>query len=503
METDKKYKLPKEWRWVTLEDIGIIYSGGTPSTKEPEFWEGDISWITPADLSNYTEIYISRGKRNISKLGLDYSSATLLPKDTILFSSRAPIGYVAIAKNELATNQGFKNLLLPSSFNHKFVYYYLRTVKELAEKISSGTTFLELSASNFKKIPIPLVPTEEQDRIVEKIEELFSELDYVKTNLETALRNIENLFLKTLKNLFTIDENKFTKYKLSDVATWGTGGTPSRKINSYFNGNIPWVKTQELKQKYINETEESLTISGLENSSARIYPKGSVVMAMYGATIGQLSILNIEASTNQACAVGVVDEEKMCNEYLYYFLLNERSNIINKAQGGAQQNISLSIIKEYDIYLPNIEVQKDIVEKIENLSQELEVQSNSVSNELHKLLVTYQKILKEAFHGKLSQRSPMDTSIKKMLEDIREAKELYINSDHIRHKKSKSTRIKINLLEYVQHNFKDQSFSYSEIFGSVRMSNDKFDLEFDGLVSKKIIVKYFDEESGILKYKLA
>ncbi len=109
METDKKYKLPKEWRWVTLEDIGIIYSGGTPSTKEPEFWEGDISWITPADLSNYTEIYISRGKRNISKLGLDYSSATLLPKDTILFSSRAPIGYVAIAKNELATNQGFKN----------------------------------------------------------------------------------------------------------------------------------------------------------------------------------------------------------------------------------------------------------------------------------------------------------------------------------------------------------------------------------------------------------
>ena len=164
------FEIPKHWKWVTLDDIGIVVSGGTPSTKEPEFWNGDISWITPADLSNHNEVYISKGSRNISQVGLEYSSAYLLPANSVVFSSRAPIGYVAITKNELATNQGFKNLILPSELvNPKYVYYYLKTVKELAENMASGTTFLELSATKFRQIPFPLAPIEEQNKIEEKI----------------------------------------------------------------------------------------------------------------------------------------------------------------------------------------------------------------------------------------------------------------------------------------------------------------------------------------------
>ena len=170
------FEIPKHWKWVILDDIGIVVSGGTPSTKEPEFWNGDIPWITPADLSDHDEVYISKGNRNISQVGLEYSSAYLLPVNSVVFSSRAPIGYVAITKNELATNQGFKNLILPSELvNPKYVYYYLKTVKELAENMASGTTFLELSATKFRQIPFPLAPIEEQNSIVEKIEELFSE----------------------------------------------------------------------------------------------------------------------------------------------------------------------------------------------------------------------------------------------------------------------------------------------------------------------------------------
>jgi type I restriction enzyme S subunit len=113
-------------------------------------------------------------------VGLEYSSAYLLPANSVVFSSRAPIGYVAITKNELATNQGFKNLILPSELvNPKYVYYYLKTVKELAENMASGTTFLELSATKFRQIPFPLAPIEEQNSIVEKIEELFANFENV------------------------------------------------------------------------------------------------------------------------------------------------------------------------------------------------------------------------------------------------------------------------------------------------------------------------------------
>jgi len=128
MEKGKQtYKLPEGWTLTTIGEIGIVQSGGTPSTRNKEFWGDEISWITPADLSGYNGKFISKGNRSITKTGLDYSSAKLLPKGTILFSSRAPIGYTVIAKNELATNQGFKNLIPTGSLNSEYVYYYFQS----------------------------------------------------------------------------------------------------------------------------------------------------------------------------------------------------------------------------------------------------------------------------------------------------------------------------------------------------------------------------------------
>src|SRR5690606_15054318 len=184
-------------------------------TKEPEFWNGNISWITPADLSDHNEVYISEGKRNISQVGLEYSSAYLLPANSVVFSSRAPIGYVAITKNQLATNQGFKNLILPTKIvNPKYVYYYLKTVKELAENMASGTTFLELSATKFKQIPFPLAPIEEQNSIVEKIDELFSELDKSNSDLKIA-KTKTLLLLRTVLNSVFSEIN--SKYSLNEI----------------------------------------------------------------------------------------------------------------------------------------------------------------------------------------------------------------------------------------------------------------------------------------------
>ncbi|HMO73161.1 MAG TPA: restriction endonuclease subunit S, partial [Paracoccaceae bacterium] len=183
------YQLPPSWRMATLKDIGEIVSGGTPSTKDSANFDGAIPWVTPADLTGYTAKLISRGRRNISKQGLGQSSARILPKGAVLFSSRAPIGYVAIAAGELATNQGFKNLILTPNVEPDYVYFYLRNAKRLAEAHASGTTFKEISGARFAQLPIPVPPLAEQRRIVERIETLFARLE----KGEEAVRQVQGL----------------------------------------------------------------------------------------------------------------------------------------------------------------------------------------------------------------------------------------------------------------------------------------------------------------------
>ncbi len=191
--------LPESWEWSTLSGIGTVASGGTPTTKEPTNFDGDIPWITPADLSGYANKTIAEGRRNLSQKGLDSSSARLLPTGTVIFSSRAPVGYVAIARSPVATNQGCKNLVLTGDVSSDYVYYYLKGSKNLAESYASGTTFLELSARAFGSLPIPLPPLNEQRRIVEKLEELLAKLDAGVRSLEQARAQLKSYRRSVLK----------------------------------------------------------------------------------------------------------------------------------------------------------------------------------------------------------------------------------------------------------------------------------------------------------------
>jgi type I restriction enzyme S subunit len=188
---------------------------------------------------------------------------------------------------------------------------------------------------------------------------------------------------------------------LEKIATWGSGGTPSRNIERYFQGTIPWIKTGELGSMYIRDATEHITEEALNNSSAKIFPKGSVGIAMYGATIGKLSIWGMDASTNQACAVGV-PTEAISNEFLYYFLLAEKQKLIKAGKGGAQPNISQSIVKEWPINLPPFPEQHRIVAKIEELFSELDKGIENLKTAQSQLKVYRQALLKHAFEGKLT-----------------------------------------------------------------------------------------------------
>lgn len=158
---------------------------------------------------------------------------------------------------------------------------------------------------------------------------------------------------------------------LSTVAQWGSGGTPSRKHPEYFEGNIPWIKTGELEDDYIFETEEHITEEAISNSSAKLFPVNTIAIAMYGATIGKVGILGVEATTNQACACGICTLA-LYYKYLFYYALAQKDAFIGKAKGGAQPNISQDIIKNHPIPLAPLEEQQRIVDRIESLFAKLD-----------------------------------------------------------------------------------------------------------------------------------
>jgi type I restriction enzyme S subunit len=190
---------------------------------------------------------------------------------------------------------------------------------------------------------------------------------------------------------------------LENIATWGSGGTPSRKELAYYTGNIPWIKTGDLGPRELYNSSEFISELAVQNSSAKYFPKGSVAIAMYGATIGKTSILGIDATTNQACGVGNPIEGVTFSEFLYYFLLNEKDNFIAKGKGGAQPNISQALIKQHECALPPVAEQKVIADKLDTLLAQVET-TKARLDRIPQILKTFrQSVLAGAVSGKLTE----------------------------------------------------------------------------------------------------
>ncbi|EGQ9729437.1 restriction endonuclease subunit S [Vibrio cholerae] len=189
---------------------------------------------------------------------------------------------------------------------------------------------------------------------------------------------------------------------LDKIATWGSGGTPKRNEPSYYGGDIPWVKTGDLGPKLLKEASEYISRLGLDNSSAKLFPKGSVAIAMYGATIGKTSILDFETSTNQACAVGSPIDGLTSTEFLYYFLASEKQNFIKKGKGGAQPNISQQLIKAHNVMLPPLAEQTRIVEKLDEVLAQVDTIKARLDGIPAILKCFRQSVLAAAVSGKLT-----------------------------------------------------------------------------------------------------
>ena len=238
--------------------------------------------------------------------------------------------------------------------------------------------------------------------------------------------------------------------RLGFIGDWGSGATPSRTNKEYYDGNIPWLKTGDLNDGIINNIPEKITELALEKTSVRLNPVGSVLIAMYGATIGKLGILNIPATTNQACCACL--PILVNNNYLFYFLMSHKESFTKKAEGGAQPNISKEKIISTLFSLPPLAEQKRIVEKIEQLLpfiekyEQAETQLTALNTSFPEMLK--KSILQEAIQGKLVPQNPDDEPASVLLERIRAEKQKLIKAGKIKKSKHESVIITRDKIPY-------------------------------------------------------
>jgi len=413
--------IPKHWQVKILGEIGEIVSGGTPSTKVTEYWSGNISWITPADLSGYNEKIIFKGRKSISENGLKHSSARMIPKGSILFSSRAPIGYVVIAGNEVCTNQGFKSIIPNKSILSDYLFYFLKASKQNAEKVASGTTFKEISLKAFSQLEIPLPPLPEQQTIVTKIEELFSHLENGKQQLQTAQHQLKVYRQSLLKWAF---EGKLTNTNVKD-------GEPDCRQASLPKG---W-KIKELKEitsvlgdglhgtPEYSETGEYYFINGnnltdgkieikkntkrVSNEEFKKYKKPlneRTIFVSINGTLGYTAFYNNEKVIlgKSACYFNVLDT--IDKNYIRYFLTsNSFINYANKnATGSTIKNVGLKTMRELQIPIPSLlSEQQFIVDELESKLTICDKIEETINQSLQQAEALRQSILKRAFEGKL------------------------------------------------------------------------------------------------------
>jgi len=304
-------------------------------------------------------------------------------KDDILLCVRAPVGDVNISRSKISIGRGLSAIRCnPNNVNHLYLYYYLLFEGKKLEIISAGSTFTAITIEDIKNFFIHLPPFLEQHKIAEILETIDNVLEKTECIIEKYKRMKRGLMHDLLTKGIGHDQFKHTKIgqipkewdivELEKVSKIVSGGTPSRTNPNYYTGKIPWVKSGELKDDYITNTEEQITEKAILESSTKMISKNSLLIAMYGATVGKTAFLKINACINQAIAAVVVDTSKLDPYFVWYSLQTRRSELLSKRRGGAQPNLNQLFIKQIEIPFPPIKEQHQIAEIISQIDVTIE-----------------------------------------------------------------------------------------------------------------------------------
>lgn len=403
--------MPASWDIVSVSDLFLL---NPKSELDGNMKVGFIPMALVEDGFSGNHFYEERTWKDVNRGYCHFQNGDIgVAKISPCFENRKSTIF-----NNLPNNYGAGTtelvILRPIKVYAKFYLYLFKSdwyLKEGTKYFKGVVGQQRVHKEIFTDLHIPLPPFAEQCRIVAEIERWFALIDQIeqdKSDLQTVIKQAKDKILdlaihgklvpqdpndepasELLKRInpkveITCDNGHSEKLPqgwiwttLGNIGVWQAGGTPSRSNKSYFAGNIPWLKTGDLNDGFIYEIPESITEEAVANSSAKINPIGSILIAMYGATIGKLGILTFPASTNQACCA-CVKYFAITQPYLFYFLLSHRKDFIAKGGGGAQPNISKEIIVNTAIPLPPLSEQQRIVQKIEELFSTLDSIQNAL-----------------------------------------------------------------------------------------------------------------------------
>jgi type I restriction enzyme S subunit len=326
-------------------------------------------------------------------------------KSTILIcvasGSKSHLGKVALVdKNYGYAFGGFMGLIIPDEKQVDANYLYKILIsdgfRKLIASLMDGTNINNLKFKDIEKYEFALPSLEEQRRIVAKLDKSLSRVARAEELLRQNIASVEDLQRSILAEAFRFDDATHTQ-RLGDILKTSAGGTPLKSHKEYYeDGVIPWLRSGEVCLKDIVKSELYISEVGLRNSSATLFPSNTVLVAMYGATAGQVGILRFESTTNQAVC-GIYPSEMHSSEYLYYVLSSMKDDIVKQAVGNAQPNISQIKIKDLLIPLPPVKEQIMIAEKLDSEFAKIAKLKNLYSEKLAKSTELKQSILAEAF----------------------------------------------------------------------------------------------------------
>jgi len=360
-----------EWKEYKIGDFADVIGGGTPSTKIQEYYGGEIPWITPKDLSNHLSKYVERGERNITELGLAKSSAKLLPKGSVLFTSRAPIGYVAIAKNKVSTNQGFKSLICNETIaDNEYIYYLLKSKVSEIESIATGSTFKEVSGSVLKNFIVKLPPLPIQKKIAHILSTLDEKIELNRKMNETLEAMAQAIFKSWFVDFDPVHAKARAKTK-ADLETQAKklGITPEilELFPSEFEeselGMIPkgWEvkkfgdivipkKGKNITKKTIMPGKIPVVAGGLAPAyyhSQSNVKSPVITISASGANAGYVNLYTEDIWASDCSYINETNSDYIFSHYI--FLKLKQYQITRMQQGAAQPHIYPSHLMRLDI----------------------------------------------------------------------------------------------------------------------------------------------------------
>ena len=415
-------EIPQDWGLRKIKTNFDIIAGATPKSGEASFWDGDIPWITPADYT--TEgVYVSAGHKSITQDGLNSCATSLIPEGSIIFSKRAPVGLVAINSNSLCTNQGCLSCVPKDSVDAKYYYYVMSIYGEQFDLFASGTTFKEIPADAFANFKLPYPDYETQKRITSFLDTKCAEIDALiaakeKTNALLKERRQSIIYEAVTKGLDPTVPMKDSGVEwigeipegweiaaLKRLGTPATGSTPSKDNPDYWDGNIPWVSSKDMKSDYLLDSEDHITQAAVDECGLTLFNPGTLIFCVRSGILRHtfpVAVATLPVTINQDLrALSLTGDVNLA--FLLYYMRGMNDTIVTLYEkiGATVETIEMNWFLYFPVVLPSREEQDRIVKALGSRCTDLDQAVKQNEDTIRQLKEYRQSLIYEAVTGKI------------------------------------------------------------------------------------------------------